>query len=319
MGIILCARSGTHSTSATECRNERCKRLLSDSGTETRVIGKIVPRPRIRIKESMQVSVRISTDKVLPTIMGCKFMKGGQLLLCDTANKRVKVLSRSFDIKLTIDLTLPPYDVGIVDDETIVVSMPEAKRIKFIQIYPALVVGYSLFVGLECYGIDVAKDEIFVACHAAPRDICFDAQINVSEVRIYNMQGVIQRRVSVNMGINCIAVDTSGENIYTVTSCELLCVSKSNEIVFHYKKSNLKEPSALCLDESNNIVVCCADSLQIIYAEGKRNTTLSNMCDVSGSSTGNTFRPGSVALRSPDRTLVVAGKCSCKLLVMRII
>ena len=123
--------------------------------------------------------------------------------------------------------------------------------------------------------------------------------MSVSEVRIYDMQGVIQRRVSVNMSIYYVAVDT-------VTSCEYLFVSKTNENVFHYRNSNLNEPSGLCLDESNNIIVCCADSLQIIYADGKRRTTLSNMFDVSGTSTGNTFRPSGVALRRPDRTLVVA-------------
>ena len=319
MGIILCGRSCTHITSVTDCRNERCKRHLSESRPETCVSRKTVPRPRTRIKESLQASVRISTDKVLPTITGCKFMESGQLILCDTANKRVKVLSRSFDIKLTIDLTLPPYDVGIVDDENIVVSMPEAKRIKFIQIYPALVVGNSFFVGLECYGIDIANDEIFVACHAAPRDICFEAQMNVSEVRIYDMQGVFQRRMSVNMSIYYVAVDKSEKNIYTITSCELLCVSKTNENVFHYKNSNLNEPSGLCLDESNNIIVCCADSIQIIYADGKRRTELSNMFDVSETLTGNTFRPSSVALRRPDRTLIVAGMCSCKILVYKLV
>ena len=286
---------------------------------ESSVCLKAAPKARTRIKESWQVSVRISKDKALPAITGCKFMASGHLVLCDAANRRIKFLDRFFDIKLVIDLSGSPYDVGILDDETIIASMPDTKRIKFIQIFPALMLGHSLYVGLTCYGIDVAKDEIFVACQRTPRDICLEPQINVSEVRIYNLNGEIQKRVSVNTCTYCITVDSSGRNIYVLTSCGILCVSKADEVIFQYVNGNFNQPSSQCLDDENNVIVCCADSLKVITASGKRHTTLANMCDVSGTSTGNTFMPSSVAFRRSDRTLVVAGDCTSKLLVYKFV
>ena len=308
MGTVLCGRNCAQHTNAKLCHITTCKRQLCAGCTESRVT---------RIKESWQVPVRISKDKVLPTITGCNFMASGQLVLCDAANRRIKVLDRFFDIKRVIDLSGSPYDVGILDDETIIVSMPATKRIKFIQIFPALMLGHSLYVGLTCYGIDVAKEEIFVACHSTPRDICLEPQINVSEVRIYSMHGEIQKRVSLNTCTYCFSVDSSGRNIYVLTSCGILCVSKAGEVIFQYVNGNFNQPSSQCLDEDNNIIVCCADSLKVITASGKRYTTLANMCDVSGTSTGKTFMPSSVALRRSDRTLVVAGDCTSKLLVYK--
>ena len=329
MGLVLCGRNSAENIDEKTCQLCGCRRSKSEKAfcrickldmcetcKKSHACLKEAPKAQTRIKDSWQVPIRISCDKAVPTITGCKFMSGNQLVLCDAANKRIKVLDSSLGIKLIVDLSIPPYDVGIIDDENIIVSMPTTNRIKFIQIFPVMVLGPSFSVGSICYGINVANDEIFVACRCTARDVCLQNQMNDSEIKIYNMHGEIQNRLLVNACTCCITVNRSGTKIYALTSCGIICLSRHSEVIFHYRFGGLSEPRSLCLDEDNNIIVCCSDLIQFITACGKRHRTISKMDDVSGASNESVFMPNSVAFRS-DRTLVVAGERQSKLLVYK--
>ena len=268
---------------------------------------------KMKVQNSREVQIKLPNDKSLPFITGCTFMVDGQLLLCDCDNKTIKLLNSTFDITGNLTMDSRPRDISAVDSTRAVVTLPNIKQLKFIDILPALKADKQIQLDKQCWGVDVVRDEIYVTCHDNPGN---------AEIRVFGKNGTFTRKVpDVNNTLSSlrrpyyIAVSKTSSKIYLseVKTSIVRCISVDGSLVFNYQHDDLKIPRTVLADEEDNILICgdCSYNIHVVTSTGQHHSVLYtvqgrqyNMCL-------------SLAYRQTDRTLVI-GLLDNNLLVLQL-
>ena len=268
---------------------------------------------KMKVQNSREVQIKLPNDKSLPCITGCTFMVDGQLLLCDFNNKTIKLLNSTFDITGNLALDSRPWDISAVDSTRAVATLPDIKQLKFIDIVPALKADKQIQLDKRFYGVDVARDKIYVTCHDDPGN---------AEIRVFDKNGTFIRKVpDVNNTLSSlrqpyyIAVSKTSSMIYLSDweTSIVSCISVDGSLVFNYQHDDLKHPNTVLVDEEDNILVCGQESYNVhaVTSTGQHHSVLYT---VQGRQDNRCL---SLAYRPTDRTLVI-GLWDDNLLVLQL-
>ena len=251
-----------------------------------------------RIVSHRKVNVRKSSDKNYSRITGCAVMPNGYVVICDYKNEKIKLLDTSLALKDSLDLP-DPWDVSVVDDNNIIVTLVDKKQLQNVQIFPKLKKGSVLQLDKQCWGLTVSRGNIFVTFHNDPGE---------GEVRVLDKQGNIKRRLGVTetgsflfSGPYYITVSTTGDKVYVSDSHnDTVTRMTADGSIYTYKDKDLKWPVALYCDDNDNIMVCTygSDNVQMIDAGGNKAGTILTAKD-------ELKNPLSIAFRKSDNSLVV--------------
>ena len=116
-------------------------------------------------------------------------MPGGELVLCDYGNHKVKVLDSSFKTWDSTDLPAAPFDVAAVDDNNVIVTLPKECKLQYIQVLPFLIKSQIKFVDKLCWGVAMATDFIYVMCNRDNYD---------TEIRVFDASWTLLKRIGIN-------------------------------------------------------------------------------------------------------------------------
>ena len=223
------------------------------------------------IKKIKEIDMKVSSDKYNCWITGCCFIPGGELVLCDLSNSKIKMLHRSLSVVDSLDLPGGPHDVAAVDNSNVIVTMPFEEQLQFIQVLPSLKLGRTIDVDEECWGVAVAAGKIFVSF--------YNTGDKVGDIRVYDLDG---KRLGINPDgstmLRCpdyVAVGRSGDKIF-VSECNtntLSCLTSDGKLVYQYRVDNLR---GLFVDDNDNIIVCgrASNTVQAITSAGQKHKTL---------------------------------------------
>ena len=247
-------------------------------------------------------NVKEDDDTVWPFITGCKFMPGGDLILCDYAspNGKLKLLNTDLEMKDSLKISSSPWDVSVVDNNTVIVSLPKQKKLQFVQIFPSMKAGRVIELDKTCYGIAVNGNEIYITCHD-------DEQ---GEVQIIDMYGNVKEILGGHKDAQFqtpeyLTVSKTSKKIFVTDrrASTVTCMTRKGDIVYHYKDDELENPKGLFVDGGDNIFVCSFGTfvVQVIKAEGKK---YENLLAPRGS-------PCCIAFRQLDNIIVVSTIISC--------
>ena len=261
-----------------------------------------------------QVHIRASLadDKRDPCISGCVFMPNGKLIILDEINKTIKLLDISFSLKDALKLSFRPHDVSVINDKTILVTMPNLKQLQYVQVFPQLKLNHVIQLDKMCWGVAVSGQKIYVSCHT-------NSGYNDGEVRVLDKQGHLKRRLGIRgdgsymfSGPDYITVNTSGDKIFVSDSgrSTVICMKINGRIVYEYEGADLKKPHGLYSDDDDNVMVCDYDSenIQVITSDGKKHSVLLSLQD-------GLTDTRCVAYRKSDDSLVVNCRCIFPLIV----
>ena len=253
------------------------------------------------IKKVKDINVKVSGDTDDFNITGCCFMPGGELVICDLMNSKIKLLDHSLSLVDSLDLPGKPSVVAAVDSSNFIVTMPGL--LQFIQV-PSLKLSRTIVVGEACWGVAVAAGKIFVSCNN-PDD-------KVGHIRVYDLEG---RDLGKRLGINpdgsnmfChpwyVAVASSGDKIFVsdYDTDTVSCLTSDGKIVYQYGDGEMRLPQGLLVDENDNVIVCAISSntVQVITSAGLKHKTLLSSKD-------GISHPWCVSFRPSDGTLVIGG------------
>ena len=270
------------------------KDSVSYKGTSTEVVL------GMKVQSWNRPCVQLVDDNREPWITGCCFMPGGDLVLCDRNNSKLKLLDRTFKVKDILSLNANPMSLSIIDNGNVIVTLPDTKQLQYIQLVPYMKAGRVIKLDNKCWGVAVAGMEIYVSCHHGPGE---------GEVRVLDLSGNLKRQLGVNndgsyqfQSPNYLTVSTTGKKIFVsdcVTSI-ISCMTADGNIIYQYKDDDLKYPEALFVDAGDNIFVCgwISHNVQVITADGRKFGTLISADD------GIRY-PSSIAFREADNMLVV--------------
>ena len=235
------------------------------------------------------MNVRLSDDKTDPRISGCAFMSNGYLVACDYHNNNIKLLDTSWSLKDCLKLSAQPWDVSVIDDNTVIVTIPGDKQIRRIQVFPQLQQGHVIQLDKLCWGVEVSGQEIYVSC---------DTNLGDGEVRVLDKQGNLKRRLGTRDNGSCmfslpyyITVSPAGDKIFVAewVTQTVTCMTVDG---------NLKNPRGLYCDGGDNVMVFGYGShnIHVITADDETYGTLLSSQD-------GLVRPESFAYKKSGDTL----------------
>ena len=84
----------------------------------------------------------------------------------DYASKKVKLLNSSFSYEGSVEIDWP-YDVAVVNETTAIATDYSSTKpqLHFINVSPSLQLKSTILLEQRCFGIDVYKGTIYIACH----------------------------------------------------------------------------------------------------------------------------------------------------------
>ena len=258
----------------------------------------------IKVQSSSQPNVRLDDDKGVPCITGCCFMPSGDLVLCDCANSKLKLLDRTFKVKDSFSVNAKPWSLSVIDNSDVIVTIPATKQLQYVQLVPHMKAGRVIKLDKKCWDVAVVGNEIYVSCHNGPGE---------GEVRVLALSGNLKRKLGVNkdgsyqfQGPNYLTVSTTGKKIFVsdFSTSLISCMTADGNIIYQYKDDDLRHPRALFVDAGDNIFVCgwSSHNVQVITADGRKYGALISADD-------GLRDPYSIAFRESDNTLVV-GCCN---------
>ena len=252
-----------------------------------------------KIQSQKKVNVKLPDDGSTPRITGLAVMTTGEIVLCDPDNYKLKLVDNSDVLQDSLKLNAAPWNISIVDSKTVIVTLPGAKQLQYIEVFPRLTPGRVLQLDKYCYGVQVTGDKIFTSCHNNP---------GKGEVRILDLDRNLLQQLGINKDGSflftspyCITVSPTENKIFVSDTggSSVTCMTMNNDIVYKYSDNEMKWPRGIYCDVGDNILVSGLDSnnVQVITADGKKH------CDLVSSREGLT--PLSISYRERDDTLIV--------------
>ena len=274
--------------------------------------------PKLNVQTSSQVDIESPEDCYFntPEISGCDIMQDGSIIVCDNTNKKVKHLDSSFTLKRCLSFQTQPWDVSVVNEKQVIITLPDKKQLQYMDVLPKLMTRSRIEIDKTCWGVHVAGNEIYITAH----DGIFSN--DTGEVRVFNLNGKMIRRIAMNQDGSYmfdrpyyLTVSPSSRNIYVsdYRSSKVWCLNSDGGVMYQYKNKYLKGPKAVCVDAEDNLLVCGHDShnVQIVTFAGRKHSTLLTAKD-------SLQKPLSVAYRHSDSTCIVGCLNSNKLFVYKL-
>ena len=256
------------------------------------------------IQSSRKVNVRLDVDKEIPYITGCVFMPNGYFVACDWNNCHIKLFDSSLLLQDSLQLPSYAWDVSIIDDNTVIITIPNRTLLQFVKVFPQLKLDHVIQLDKNCLGVEVSGQNIYVSCY----------NYDDGEVQVLDKQGNLKHKLVIREDGSSlfsrpshITVSTAGDKIFVsdLASDTVTCMKVDGSKVYQYKDNDLKRARGVYCDDSDNDIVCdCwSKNLHVITSDGKKYGTLLSSQD-------GLKRPMSVAYRKSDDTLVVGCESS---------
>ena len=118
-----------------------------------------------RLLSATPVNVKQKDDQVMPTITGIAFLYNGDFLIADNSNSRLTLLDPTFKVKESIKFTGQPWDIAVINDGEVAVTLTASKTLQFYSVSPKLQASRNIMLdgGGYCWSVAVTKDCIYIS------------------------------------------------------------------------------------------------------------------------------------------------------------
>lgn len=192
---------------------------------------------------------------------GCAFLSGSRMMLADWNNACVKLFNKRGILSSRLDLPNNPWDVKMIDDDRVVVTVPGEQKI-FIVDYSGLQmqVIFEFETDCECWAVTVIGDRFAMTC---------DPWSKTPTVRMYTMSGkyvAFYEKDNKDRALFAypehIATDSDQSVLYVSDSRMHMVIAVTVEgcLLFRYQNKRLRYPAGLATDNQGYIYVCGKDS-----------------------------------------------------------
>ena len=261
-----------------------------------------------------QVNVKVPSDARDASISGSAFLPSGQLILCDRNNKKLKLLDENLQMKESIDVPGKPWDVAPVNQHQVIVTFLVQQYLQFIQVTPSLALGHTVDLGMECDGVAVSRESIYISFSVSGE----------GKIGIYDLTGKKKRIIDQYNGKDgnvlikspwYIAVSNdekifvSGVDAQSSTPT-VYCLESSGNVLYTVSNPSFKDCSGISVDENKNLLVCDLGSHKVFLITKDGTEVREFLTEKDG-----LHFPCTVSFRRSNGTLVVGGEYNNNILV----
>ena len=250
-----------------------------------------------------QVNIREQSDSYYVDITGAAFLPSGLLILCDYNNKKLKLLDKNLQMKESIDVPGRPWDVAPVNQHQVIVTFPWQHYVQFIQVTPSLALGHTVNLGMECRGVTVSRESIYISF----------LESGEGKIGIYDLTGKKKRIIDPYNGKDgkvlikspwYIAV-SNDEKIFVSgesSTPTVYCLESNGNVLYAVSNPLFKACRGISVDENENLLVCDWRSHKVFLITKDGTEVREFLTEKDG-----LYPPYMVSFRRSDGTLVVGG------------
>ena len=251
-----------------------------------------------------QVNVKGPSDAYGVDIAGSAFLPSRELILCDYNNYKLKLLDENLQMKESIDVRGDPWDVAPLNQHQVIVTFPYQQYLQFIQVTPSLALGHTVDLGVQCWGVTVSRESIYISFLESGR----------GNIGIYDLTGKKKRIIDPYNGKNgkllikspyYIAVSNDEKLFVSGRSSTptVYCLESSGKVLYTVSNPSFTDCRGISVDEDENLLVCDAYSHKVFLITKDGKEVREFLTEKDGLSYPRTF-----SFRRSDGTLVVGGE-----------
>ena len=250
------------------------------------------------------------TPSGVKRMTGCTFLPNGDFVVCDFDSKCIIVLGPEFNKTSRLSVPSEVWDVAVLDETTIIVSLTHAKQLQIVEVDPVLKLKSCLEVGRKCFDVTVIASKIYVVCTDDPGN---------GEIRVLNMDGNVLKRLGYKQNGSYLfqypihmTCNYTQDKIFVSDSSEkkVVCMSVEGDILYGFTNAEVKFPRGILVDEEGNFMLCSIDAIHLVEAGGSKCTRFLT------EDNGINGQPYALCYTDSDKSLVVL--LETKLLVYRL-
>ena len=300
------AESKLHVTDMEFKKNEKLPAILQESKN----LGQVKTREAESKSEKQEetflslqasyvtsVDIKQHGDKNIPVLTGAAFLKNGDLLIADRKNLRLTRLDSAFKVKDSTKCTESPWDIAVISEEEVVVTLTNCQTLQFYHVSPKLQATRNIKLDGSgwFWSVTVANDCIYVS-RSTPEILVLDKNCN-------RLRSITPARTGVKFhGLSYIALNRSGNKLFysDCNSHQLICMATDGKHIYTYTDPDLRSPRGIIVDEDDNVVITgqSSNNIHMVRADGTKHTALLAFSD-------GIQKPVGIAYYSTTKTLVV--------------
>ena len=251
-----------------------------------------------------KINVKVQSDGEDAGISGSTFLSSGELVLCDWYNKKLKLLDKSLQMKESIDVPAEPWDVAPVNHHQVIVTFPAEQYLQFIQVTPSLALGHKVDLGMECCGLTVSRESIYISladsgeCKIGIYDLTGKQKLMIGPYNCEDGKLLFKGPYYIDV-LNDEKIFVSDRDSFSNTST-VYCLESNGNVLSTISNPSLKCCRGISVDESENLLVCdwLSHKVFLITKDGKEVREFLTEKD-------GLYQPYTNSFRRSDGTLVV--------------
>ena len=251
-----------------------------------------------------KINVKLQSDARDACISGSTFLPSGELVLCDYYNQKLKLLDKSLQMKESIDVPGMPCDVAPVNQHQVIVTFPNEKYLQFIQVTPSLALGHKVDLGMECRGLTVSRESIYISLADSGEwkigiyDLTGKQKLMIGPYRYNDGKLLFKQPYYIDV-LNDEKIFVSDVEYKSNTST-VYCLESNGNVLYSISNPSFKRCTGVGVDENENVLLCDMRShiVFLITRDGKEVREFLTEKD-------GLYQPYTTSFRRSDGTLVV--------------
>lgn len=216
------------------------------------------------------INVRLKSDPKMCDISGCVLLSPSKLLLADFKNKKLKVVDTQTKT-VTEEKTLDsgPYDITLLPEHQIAVTMPDKKEIAIMTTAGELSTVNRIPVNRQCRGITYNEDRLYLACQKPDSVLVIDMEGDVKTT----VPGKTLKSKGVSFpNYTALSLDKTLIYVCSYRSNIVASITLQGEITAAYEHIKLSRPMGMLVLDDGSLLTCSRDNgtIQRISADLKQ-------------------------------------------------
>ncbi|XP_053383709.1 uncharacterized protein LOC128549943 [Mercenaria mercenaria] len=228
------------------------QKMLSGSDDFGTLSSQSTDLPRKKSPFGVLTSIRNIKSKSGSYISGCAVLAGNKVLLADRSQQdTLSVIDTESDvISEEKPLVSDPWDIAVLPQNQIAVTMPNWREILVMSTAGKLSTIRKIDVKGKCYGITYGKNHLYVVCCKPVSVLSMDVQGNDQRNIFPNSERFDNLRYCV------VSNESSTIYISEHTSDSILRLTLKGEMLSIFKHDDLKAPEGMVILDDGSLLVC---------------------------------------------------------------
>ncbi|KAH3844696.1 hypothetical protein DPMN_086957 [Dreissena polymorpha] len=208
-------------------------------------------------------NIQIASDTYQCEISGICELPGGDILIADQMNKRVKLIDAMYKVVAHLDMPTWPWDMCSISHSEVAVTVSDSGYTKTVQLLKVnnrqIVKERVLKFPHHCFGISRYKEHLFISSNNALYKYTMDGQL---------VKKIYEDTSHIYSVYKC-AVSPDGSRLY-VTSCrynKLLILSMDGTVLSSLDDPALRGPTGIHVSETGLLLICGHESNNVVQMD----------------------------------------------------